>query len=176
MPKPEGADAERNLSDRERRAKFLPKDLDEISHHNDRIDRILEFAKDRGANNYDEVLVELNWIRNRIGWHSDIHSVSAYAGFQLEDPAAADETLHCLICAIERAKDIGRFRRDVDAMALATQSWAIGHGLVSLVATGPLPRPALDHGPPILTALFTSCGDDPDTCRRSVELGWHQLN
>jgi hypothetical protein len=25
----------------------------------------------------------------------------------------------------------------------------------------------------MLTALFTSCGDDPDTCRGSVELGWH---
>jgi AcrR family transcriptional regulator len=103
----------------------------------------------------------------------DLYRVMFDAGFELEDPAAADATLHCLVRTIERAKHIGRFRKDVDAMALATQSWAIGHGLVSLVATGPLPRQALDHGAPMLTALFTSCGDDPDTCRRSVELGWH---
>ncbi|WP_280242749.1 TetR/AcrR family transcriptional regulator [Nocardia abscessus] len=102
----------------------------------------------------------------------DLYRVMFDAGFELEDPAAADETLHCLVRAVERAKDIGRFRPDVDPLALATQSWTIGHGLVSLVASGPLPRHALDYGAPMLTALFTSCGDDPDTCSRSVELGW----
>jgi AcrR family transcriptional regulator len=103
----------------------------------------------------------------------DLYRVMFDAGFELADPTAADETLHSLVRAVERAKDSGRFRHDVDSLALATQSWTIGHGLVSLVATGPLPRQALDHGAPMLTALFTSCGDDPDTCRRSVELGWH---
>ncbi|MGK8524888.1 TetR/AcrR family transcriptional regulator [Nocardia asteroides] len=103
----------------------------------------------------------------------DLYRVMFDANFALEDPAAADETLHCLVPAVERAKDIGRFRPDVDSSALATQSWVIGHGLVSLVATGPLPRRTLDSGASMLTALFTSCGDDPETCRRSVELGWH---
>jgi AcrR family transcriptional regulator len=103
----------------------------------------------------------------------DLYRVMFDTGFELEDPAVADETLHSLVRAIERAKDVGRFRPDVDPLALATQSWTIGHGLVSLVATGPLPRQALDHGAPMLTALFTSCGDDPDTCGQSVELGWH---
>lgn len=50
----------------------------------------------------------------------------------------------------------GRFRANIDPLALAIQSWAIGHGLVSLVATGPLPRETLDHGAPMLTALFVS--------------------
>jgi len=103
----------------------------------------------------------------------DLYRVMFDAGFELENTTAADEALHCLVDAVERAKGIGRFRHDVDALALATQSWAIGHGLVSLVATGPLPRQALDHGVPMLAALFTNCGDDPNTCRRSVELGWH---
>jgi AcrR family transcriptional regulator len=102
----------------------------------------------------------------------DLYRVMFDAGFELENPAAADETLHCLVVAVERAKDIGRFRPDVVPLALATQSWAIGHGLVSLVATGPLASPVLDYGAPMLTALFTSCGDDPDSCHRSVELGW----
>jgi hypothetical protein len=63
----------------------------------------------------------------------------------------------------------------VDPLELATQSWAIGHGLASLVATGPLPDEALAHGAPLLTALFTSAGDEPDRCRRSVEAGWGPL-
>jgi AcrR family transcriptional regulator len=103
----------------------------------------------------------------------DLYRVMFEAGVELDDPAAADEGLHSLVRTIERAKDIGRFRDEVDPLALATQTWAIGHGLASLVATGPLPRQALDHGAPMLAALFTSCGDDPDTCRRSVERGWH---
>jgi AcrR family transcriptional regulator len=103
----------------------------------------------------------------------DLYRVMFDADFDLEDPAAADETLHSLVRAIERAKDTRRFRPDVDALAVTTQTWAIGHGLVSLVATGPLPRQALGHGVPMLVALFVSCGDDPDECRRSVELGWH---
>jgi AcrR family transcriptional regulator len=104
----------------------------------------------------------------------DLYRVMFDAGFELEDPAAADETLHCLVRTIERAKAAGRFRPDVDPVALATQSWAIGHGLVSLVANGPLPREVLDYGAVMLTALFTSCGDDPTTCRRSVELAWRR--
>jgi AcrR family transcriptional regulator len=102
----------------------------------------------------------------------DLYRVMFDAGFELENPEAADETLHRLLHGVHRAKEIGRFRDDVDAGALATQVWVVGHGLASLVATGPLPRETLDHGATILTALFVSCGDDPDMCRRSVERGW----
>jgi AcrR family transcriptional regulator len=102
----------------------------------------------------------------------DLYRVMFDAGFALEDPAAADETLHHLVSAVERAKQLSRFRTDVDPLSLATQTWAIGHGLVSLVAPGPLPRQALDHGIPILTALFISCGDTPEACHHSVTEGW----
>ncbi|MEU4702462.1 TetR/AcrR family transcriptional regulator [Nonomuraea dietziae] len=102
----------------------------------------------------------------------DLYRVMFDAGFELEDAAAADETLYCLVRAAERARETGRFRDDVDPVELATQSWAIGHGLASLVATGPLPRQALAHGVPLLTALFVSAGDDPDRCRRSIEQAW----
>ncbi|MFJ8466620.1 TetR/AcrR family transcriptional regulator [Streptomyces swartbergensis] len=105
----------------------------------------------------------------------DLYRVMFDAGFDLEDTDAADETLHCLVRAIERAKTSGRFRDEVDALELATRSWTIGHGLASLVATGPLPHQALAHGVPLLAALFTSAGDEPDRCRRSVEHGWGQL-
>ncbi|MFE1904306.1 TetR/AcrR family transcriptional regulator [Streptomyces gardneri] len=102
----------------------------------------------------------------------DLYRVMFDTGFDLEDTNAADETLHQLVRAIDRAKANGRFHGEVDPLELATQSWLIGHGLASLVATGPLPPQTLAHGVPMLTALFTSAGDEPDLCRRSVEHGW----
>src|SRR3712207_863860 len=45
----------------------------------------------------------------------DLYRVMFDAGFDLEDPAAADETLHRLVRGVERAKAAGRFRADVDA-------------------------------------------------------------
>lgn len=105
----------------------------------------------------------------------DLYRVMFDEGFDLEDTGAADETLHHLVRAIDRAKANGRFRDEVDPLELATQSWTIGHGLASLVATGPLPHKALAHGAPMLTALFTSAGDEPDRCRQSVERGWGRM-
>ncbi|MEU5879023.1 TetR/AcrR family transcriptional regulator [Spirillospora sp. NPDC047279] len=102
----------------------------------------------------------------------DLYRVMFEAGFELEDAAAADETLHYLVQGVERATAAGRFRAGVDPLELAVQSWTIGHGLASLVVTGPLPEAALGHGVPLLTALFTSAGDDPGRCRSSVERGW----
>jgi len=107
--------------------------------------------------------------------HPDLYRVMFDATFDLEDSEAADEGLLGLVHAIERAKNAGRFRGDVDPPELATQTWTIGHGLASLVVTGPLPRQALAHGIPLLTALFVSAGDDADRCRRSVEHGWKHL-
>ncbi|MCZ2849346.1 TetR/AcrR family transcriptional regulator [Modestobacter sp. VKM Ac-2978] len=106
--------------------------------------------------------------------HPDLYRVMFDASVDLEDLPAADATLEHLVQAARRGRDVGRFRTDVVPLDLAIQSWAIGHGLVSLVATGPLPRETLDHGPLLLRALFTACGDDPDRCRGSVEQGWHR--
>jgi AcrR family transcriptional regulator len=105
----------------------------------------------------------------------DLYRVMFDAGFELEDADAADEALRCLVRAVERAKTDDRFHDGVDPLELATQTWTIGHGLASLVATGPLPHQALAHAVPMLTALFVSAGDDPDACRRSVEQGWGSL-
>ncbi|MEV0029701.1 TetR/AcrR family transcriptional regulator [Nocardia sp. NPDC050793] len=102
----------------------------------------------------------------------DLYRVMFDAGFELEDSAAADETLHRLVVTVDRAKDTGRLRSDVDSLELATQSWTIGHGLASLVATGPLPRETLANGVPLLTALFVAAGDERTRCRRSVHAGW----
>ncbi|MET0135240.1 MAG: TetR/AcrR family transcriptional regulator [Kibdelosporangium sp.] len=104
--------------------------------------------------------------------HPDLYRVMFDANFDLEDLKAADATLEYLVQAARRARDTGRLRAGTDPLELATQSWAIAHGLVSLVANGPLPRQTLDHSVPLLTALFVSTGDDPDRCRSSVANGW----
>ena len=104
--------------------------------------------------------------------HPDLYRVMFDANFDLEDPQAADATLEYLVRAAERSRKADRFRADTDPLELATQSWAIAHGLVSLVANGPLPRRTLANGVPLLTALFISTGDDPGRCHLSVENGW----
>jgi AcrR family transcriptional regulator len=101
----------------------------------------------------------------------DLYRVMFDAGFELEDPAGADASLRSLVDAVARAREAGRFKDDVDPADLATQTWAIGHGLASLVV-GPLPPEALAHGISMLTALFTAAGDDPVRCARSIKRGW----
>jgi AcrR family transcriptional regulator len=106
--------------------------------------------------------------------HPDLYRVMFDASVELEDLAAADSTLEYLVQAALRGRGAGRFRSDVDPLELATQSWAVGHGLVSLVAGGPLPVSTLEHTIPMLTALFVAAGDDPERCRASVEKGWNE--
>ena len=98
------------------------------------------------------------------------------ANFDLEDLTAADATLEYLVHAAERSRKADRFRADTDPLELATQSWTVAHGLVSLVAGGPLPRRTLAGAVPLLTALFVSTGDDAGRCRLSVEDGWKPLH
>jgi AcrR family transcriptional regulator len=107
--------------------------------------------------------------------HPDLYRVMFDASFDLEDLAAADATLEYVVHAAERSREAERFRADTDPLELATQCWILGHGLVSLVANGPLPRRTLATGVTLLTALFISAGDEPDRCRTSVEQGWRQL-
>ncbi|WP_138998111.1 TetR/AcrR family transcriptional regulator [Rhodococcus zopfii] len=106
--------------------------------------------------------------------HPDLYRVMFDASVELEDLAAADATLEYLVQAALRGRGAGRFRSDVDPLELATQSWAVGHGLVSLVAGGPLPASTLEHTIPMLTALFVAAGDEPERCRASVEQGWNE--
>ncbi|MGV8872662.1 MAG: TetR/AcrR family transcriptional regulator [Rhodococcus sp. (in: high G+C Gram-positive bacteria)] len=104
--------------------------------------------------------------------HPDLYRVMFDATVDLEDDEAADHTLDYMIQAVARGLEADRYGADVDPLELATQSWAIVHGLTSLVATGPLPRSTLDYGAPMLTALFVGAGDEPERCRASVLKGW----
>lgn len=106
--------------------------------------------------------------------HPELYRVMFDATVDLEDLGAADATLERLVQAARRAQEAGRFRGDLDPLDLAVQAWAVVHGLVSLVAGGPLPRQALAHAVPVLSALFAAAGDHRDTARASVEQGWAQ--
>jgi AcrR family transcriptional regulator len=107
--------------------------------------------------------------------HPDLYRVMFDATFALEDAGAALETLEHLVRAAERGVADGRFRAEVDARALVTQTWVIAHGLGSLVASRALSRRELVHGPVALVALFTGAGDEPERCSRSVADGWSAL-
>ncbi|MFD4353176.1 TetR/AcrR family transcriptional regulator [Nocardia sp. NPDC058518] len=120
---------------------------------------------------YDLAALGSAYLSNAMA-NPDLYRLMFDAGFDLEDAEAADATLHRLVTAVESARSTGRFHADTDPLDLATQSWAIGHGLAGLVATGPLPPTALDLGIPMLTALFVAAGDEPRRCARSVASGW----
>lgn len=104
--------------------------------------------------------------------YPDLYRVMFDAAFDLDDPQAADDTLERMVAAAAQAKAVGRLRADVVSLETAVQTWVLSHGLVSLVATGPMPRTTLDLGPSMLTALLVGAGEDEQRCRASVERGW----
>lgn len=106
-----------------------------------------------------------------------LYRVMFDAEVDLEDPDAAAETFHVLVSCATRARRSGRFAVTCDPEAVATQFWAMGHGVTMLVLTGVLPREALGvHVPAMATALFVAAGDERDSCRRSVRSGWRTLD
>lgn len=104
--------------------------------------------------------------------HPDLYRVMFDAAVDLQDHDAADDTLEVIVQAAARGVDAGRFDPLTVPLALATRVWIAVHGLASVVANGPLPRQALDHGPGILVALLTAAGDDRLRCEKSVRAGW----
>ena len=123
---------------------------------------------------HDLAALAVAYVQNAVD-HPDLYRVMFDATVELEDLPAADATLEMFVQAARRGVHVGRFDDTVVPLELATQSWAIGHGLVSLVATGPLPRTALEYGEPMLAALFAGAGDDLEAARRSVARPWRAL-
>lgn len=107
--------------------------------------------------------------------HPDLYRVMFDATFDLDDFRASEDTLEHFVRAAQRGVQAGRFRPDIAPRDLATQSWILGHGLVSLVAGGPLPPTTLEFGAPMLTASYTAAGDDLDRCQASVQRSWSPL-
>ncbi len=91
----------------------------------------------------------------------------------LEDPAVADRSFLALVECATRAREVGRFADGTDPLAVATQFWASGHGLLMLNLTGVLNRQTLDaQAQAIAIALCIAAGDSEAACQRSVAAGW----
>ena len=84
------------------------------------------------------------------------------------DAGAGSETFNILTAGVQRCIDSGRFD-PADAVELATQFWAFGHGVVALQLANLLSaEEALNCSASTLLNLFTAWGDDRDAARRSL--------
>jgi AcrR family transcriptional regulator len=84
------------------------------------------------------------------------------------DANAGTETFEVLVAGVQRCIDSGRFA-PADAAQLATQFWALGHGVISLQLANLLSaEEALDCSSRALLNLFSAWGDDRDAARRSL--------
>ncbi|GAB3283301.1 TetR/AcrR family transcriptional regulator [Kineosporia babensis] len=113
------------------------------------------------------------YIQNALD-HPDLYRVMFDATFGLDDAQAADDGLECMVQSALRGVEAGRFAEDVVPLDLAVQTWAVAHGLSSLVANGPQPVETLRHGPLLLEGLFVRVGDKLDRCQASVGQAWKQ--
>lgn len=105
--------------------------------------------------------------------HPTLYRTMFDAGFDLEDPAAADDSFAVLVACANRTVELGRFAATTDPVSIATQFWAFGHGLASLAITGVLPWHAVeDHARTMTAALFVAAGDEQARCLRSIANGW----
>src|SRR5438874_7778842 len=84
------------------------------------------------------------------------------------DAGAGSETFNILTAGVQRCIDSGRFD-PADAVELATQFWAFGHGVVALQLANLLSaEEALNCSAGALLNLFSAWGDDRDAARRSL--------
>ena len=84
------------------------------------------------------------------------------------DAAARTETYEVLVAAMQRCIEDGRFA-PADAADLATQFWALGHGVVSLQLARMLSgEEALRSLAGAIVNLFIAFGDEPQRARRAL--------
>lgn len=108
--------------------------------------------------------------------HPALYRTMFDAVVELEDPAVADASFSALVECAARARTAERFRPETDPVAVATQYWAAGHGLLMLTLTGVLTRETFDaQARAVTVALCTAAGDRESRCRRSVASGWSPL-
>ena len=90
------------------------------------------------------------------------------------DPEVGHGTLERLVDAVARAVTEGRFRGD--PWELATQCWAMGHGIVTLHLAGLLTLPeAIQTFGAMGRNLFVGFGDQPAATERSIEAAHQRL-
>lgn len=92
-----------------------------------------------------------------------------------DDPHVGMFTFERLVDAVGRAIDAGRFARG-DSWGLATQLWAMAHGIVTLHLAGLLTLDdVLACTSEMAVNLFASFGDDRAAARRSVNKALSKL-
>ena len=80
-----------------------------------------------------------------------------------------EATFESLVAAVERAIQSGRFDK-ADAYGLATQLWAMSHGIVTLHLAQLLTlEEAIDCVMDMGRNLFVGFGDDPESAGRSID-------
>jgi AcrR family transcriptional regulator len=80
-----------------------------------------------------------------------------------------EATFESLVTAVERAVQAGRFRT-ADAYSLATQLWAMSHGIVTLHLSHLLTfQEAVECLIDMGTNLFIGFGDEPSAAERSIK-------
>jgi len=85
------------------------------------------------------------------------------------DATARTDTFEVLVAAMQRCIDAGRFAAG-DPSELATQFWALGHGVVSLQLARPLSEEeALRSLARAAVDLFVAFGDDPQRAQLSLQ-------
>jgi AcrR family transcriptional regulator len=85
-----------------------------------------------------------------------------------DDAAARADTFDLVVTGMRRCIESGRFA-PADPSVLATQFWAVGHGVVTLELAHLLSsEEALRCVAGALVSLFTGYGDDPEAARRSI--------
>jgi AcrR family transcriptional regulator len=85
-----------------------------------------------------------------------------------EDAGARAENFEILVARVRRCIDAGRFA-PAESVDLATQFWAVGHGVVTLELAHILSaEEALRCLGGAVLNLFTAFGDDRDAARRSL--------
>ena len=105
--------------------------------------------------------------------HPELYRAMFDAAAELEDRAIADASFTVLVEGASRARGAGRFGPGADPLGVATRWWVAGHGLLSLVVQGVLPREDVPgHSVETTVALFTAAGDRPAACRASVTRAW----
>jgi AcrR family transcriptional regulator len=90
------------------------------------------------------------------------------------DPEVGHDTLERLVDAVARAISTGRFKGD--PWDLATQCWAMAHGIVTLHLAGLLTLPeAIQTFAAMGRNLFVGFGDDPSAAEKSIAAAHERL-
>jgi AcrR family transcriptional regulator len=120
----------------------------------------------------DDPVADL-WLLGRAYYENAIGNPELYRVAFMEQPLDATDAgvgssaFASLVAAVVCCIEAGRFT-STDARALATEFWALGHGVIALQLAQLVPaEEARDHLENLLVRFLVGCGDAPEAVRRS---------